>query len=414
VPAAKPIEYRRLFEGAPALLLVLAPDPPRYTILDATDAYLRATGTERARIAGFGIFEVFPDNPDDLAASGVRNLRASLDRVVESRSPDAMAVQKYDIPRPGEGRFEERYWSPVNVPVLSPAGEIEWIVHRVEDVTAFVGGEAASVRAGLEILGRSRELDAANRQLRVLNEELEAFSYSVSHDLRAPVRHILAFLQLLLRTAAPKLDEKERHYLDTVRRAAERAAELIEDLLAFARMARVGTTPASLDLRVLVDEVRSSLVADSGLAARARFTVGSLPTVRADPGLLRVVLINLLSNALKYARDRSPPEIEVGGVPQPDGGIAVFVRDNGVGFDMAHRDKLFAPFQRLHSSSQFEGTGLGLATVRRIVMRHGGDVWAAGDVGRGATFWFSFPAAAIVRAPADAPGAGDGPEVIQA
>jgi signal transduction histidine kinase len=407
--AIEPLDHRALFEAAPALLLVLAPNAPEFTILDASDAYLRATLTTRAEIVGRGLFEVFPDNPADRDASGTTNLRASLERVLATRAPDAMAVQKYDIPTPERerGSFEERHWSPLNVPVLSPDGEVRWIVHRVEDVTAFVKGDESAHRhradAECEILARSRELDAANRKLRLLNEELDAFSYSVSHDLRAPIRHILGFMQLLLRTADPKLDEKERRHLDTIRTAAERANRLIEALLSFARMARADMHSTRVDVRELVDEARASLAQDAE-EHRARFSLGPLPQVRADREMLRVVFTNLLSNALKYARHREPPVIEVGSTVRDDGSVVLFVRDNGVGFDMAHRDKLFGVFQRLHGSAEFQGTGIGLATVRRIVLRHGGEVWGEGHPGRGATFSFSLPAPRVVATPAGAPG----------
>lgn len=398
---APPVDFQRVFESLPAPVLLLEADAPRFTIAWANDAYLRATLTDRPGIVGRGLFEVFPDNPADPHARGVHNLRASLARVVATGAPDVMAIQKYDVRRPEHvgGGFEERYWTPVNVPVLSVAGELRWIVHRVENVTAFVRRsqelrERASA-SELEILARTRELQDANRQLQLLNDELEAFSYSVSHDLRAPIRHILGFMELLLRTAAARLDAKELRYAETIRGSAERAGRLVDDLLSFARMARADVSPAVVDVGALVDEVRATL-APEGHAAQARWKVGPLPVVRADREMLRIVFTNLLANAAKYARNRSPPVIEVGCTPRPDGGVAFSVTDNGVGFDMAAADKLFGVFQRLHPATEFEGVGIGLATVRRIVVRHGGDVWAEGEPGRGATFAFSLPASSVL------------------
>lgn len=399
--AAADLDFELLFAASPAAILVVEANPPEFRIVGATDAYLRATMTDRDRIVGRAMFDVFPDNPADAAATGVGNLRASFDRVVATRAPDAMAVQKYDVRRPERegGGFEERYWSPVNTPVLSRDGELRWIHHRVEDVTEFVRRseemQDRQERSQFEILARSRELDDANRRLRLVNEELEAFSYSVSHDLRAPIRHILGFMQLLLRTAAPKLDERERHYVETIQSSADRAGRLIDDLLSFARMARAEVTTAPVDLGALVSDVRASLEQGVG-SRRVRWTVHPLPVVRGDAAMLRLVVTNLLGNALKYSRDRAVPEVAIGSSRAPDGGAVLWVRDNGVGFDMAHAGKLFGVFQRLHSAAEFEGTGIGLATVRRIVMRHGGEVWAQGAVGIGATFHVSFPAAAVV------------------
>jgi light-regulated signal transduction histidine kinase (bacteriophytochrome) len=273
-----------------------------------------------------------------------------------------MAVQRYDVReavRDGSA-YAERYWSPVNSPVISPEGEILWIIHRVEDVTAFVHGGHLHHRGAeseYDILLRSGELDTANKALRSMNEELDAFSYSVSHDLRAPIRHILGFMQLLLRTARPKLDEKERHYLDNIRGSAEKAGRLIDDLLAFARMARAEIRTTAVDVGALAHDVIRSLSTD--LDGRdVRWAVGELPEVRADQNLLRVVLENLLSNALKYTRERKSTDIEVGAFVGESGAAVFFVKDNGAGFDMRYVGKLFGIFQRLHRSDEFEGTGI--------------------------------------------------------
>lgn len=388
-------DFRLLFEASPTPMLVVAPDSPDFTIRAATDAYLSATMTVRERIVGRRIFDVFPDNPADSSATGVRNLGASLERVLSAKVPDAMGVQQYDMrERSGAGTFAERYWSTLNAPVLSEDGRVLWIVHRVEDVTEYVresrslAGRTAEMQR--EILLRSRELEAVNRQLRLLNEGLEAFSYSVSHDLRAPIRHILGFMALLLRTAAPKLDAAETHHLDTIRAAAEKAGRLIDDLLSFARLARTEVHPQRIDLKALVEDVVTSL-AEEGAGREVRWSVGSLPEVRADKELLRVALDNLLTNALKYTRERTPALIEIYGTVEADGRCVITVRDNGIGFDMRYADKLFGVFQRLHRAEQFEGSGVGLAMVRRIVLHHGGDVWAHGETGRGATFSFSLP-----------------------
>lgn len=362
--------------------------------------------TQREEIAGRGIFDVFPDNPDDPAATGERNLRASLEKVLRTKEADSMAVQKYDIRRPQSegGGFEERHWAPVNSPVLGENGELLYIIHRVEDVSDFVylkrtGHEREKMADLLRIRAermeaetrlKSQELADANAQLRMTNEELEAFSYTVSHDLRAPLRHIDGFAELLLRNAGPGLDEKSRRYVETISHAAKALGQLIDDLLVFSRMGRSEVRSTQFSLDRLAREVIEELGRDAQERGIA-WKIGSLPVVRGDPQMLRLVLVNLLSNAVKYTRMRERAEIEVG-CSNADGDDPVFfVRDNGAGFDMRYAHKLFGVFQRLHSLKDFEGTGIGLANVRRIVRRHGGKTWAEGVVDRGATFYFTLP-----------------------
>jgi PAS domain S-box-containing protein len=230
----------------------------------------------------------------------------------------------------------------------------------------------------------------AEEEIRLLNRELEAFSYSVSHDLRAPLRHVAGFVDLMLRRAGG-LDETFQRHLRIVADSARRMGQLIDDLLAFSRMNRAEMFRGQVDLARLVREVIEGLEGEQG-AREVRWTVGELPHVLGDAAMLRVVLTNLLSNALKYTRPRERAEVEVGARPGPGGGeMTVFVRDNGVGFDMQYAGKLFGVFQRLHRADEFEGTGIGLATVARIVQRHGGRVWAEGEPDRGATFYVALP-----------------------
>jgi PAS domain S-box-containing protein len=232
--------------------------------------------------------------------------------------------------------------------------------------------------------------------VRALNAELEAYSYSVSHDLRAPVRHIAGFADLLQKHAAGTLDEKGRRYLETIRSAAGRMGDLIDDLLAFSR---VGRAELRAD-RVPLDEVVASVLAELKEEIDERsvgLEVRPLPVVRGDASLLRMVMVNLVSNALKYTRPKPEARIEIGATDGQPGYAVVFVRDNGVGFDMKYADKLFGVFQRLHSADEFEGTGIGLASVQRIVHRHGGRVSAEGRPGEGATFYVALPPAAPGR-----------------
>ena len=688
------LRFKTLFESAPGLFLVLTPE---LKIAAVSDAYLRATMTNREQILGKDIFEVFPDNPEDPTATGTRNLRDSLDRVLRNRAPDVMAVQKYDIRRPEAegGGFEERYWSPVNSPVFGPLKELAYIIHRVEDVTEFVRVKQLSIeqnnqaaviqermeRMEAEIYLRAQQLQQLNRQLREANDalqteiaerkrteealqasearfrllvaevkdyaiflldpqgyvlswnagaerikgyraeeivgqhfsrfypeedvqrgktqreltsaavegrcedegwrvrkdgskfwantiitalhdesgilkgfskitrdltehkrsaealrqsemrfrsvaqsaheaiisadsnghiiswnkgaqtifgyeeeevlgkplthlmpechrgphqrglerlrsgegsrligktvelqglrkdgrefplelslaswevdgatfftgiirditerkqveeeilrlnqkllqsvteverankELEAFSYSVSHDLRAPLRAMDGFSRILLEDYGPGFPDEARRYLHLVRDNARQMGQLIDDLLGFARLSRQPLKKQPIVPADLVRQVLEDLRGEQQ-GRRVVIGIGELPPCQADPTLLRQVFANLLDNALKYTRQREEAVIEIGCRNPGDspGEPVYFVKDNGVGFDMCYAHKLFGVFQRLHRAEDYEGTGVGLATVQRIIHRHGGRVWAEAEVNQGATFLFT-------------------------
>ncbi|MCD6013191.1 MAG: domain S-box protein [Flavipsychrobacter sp.] len=625
------VDFHKVFEASPNLYLLLSPD---LTIVGGSDAYMNATLTRRDDIVGRGLFEVFPDNPDDPSADGVSNLTHSLNTVLTRKQPHIMSIQKYDI-RNADGVFEERYWSPLNTPVLDERNEVIYIIHRVEDVTELVrakkaleeserlnkkkikegedrfhkifnlcpvaiymtdikdgsllyvnkafealfqmsiedavgktfvelnitdeqtranvikeieakGGRAVELEVSLrisngdmksmllstetvemdgrkcflvalvditerkkmedeikrnnqklreseekfqkafkgsaagititrlsdnvyldandaycemtgysrkELLGRTsldlnivadpgdREdalkvvrdtgsirhyeitlrhksgrlvsilfsMDTillngekyaigvsyditkrkkAEADLTAVNRELEAFTYSVSHDLRAPLRAVTGFARILEEDYTHVLDDEGKRLLTTISNNAERMGVLIDDLLSFSRLGRKDLQKAEVDMNELV----KSVVAEVNKTARSNAVInaGELPRVRCDAALIKQVLINLVSNALKYSSKKEHAIIEISSVLS--GNEIIFsIKDNGVGFDMRYVDKLFGVFQRLHSNSEFPGTGVGLAIVQRIIHKHDGRVWAEGNVNEGAQFYFTLP-----------------------
>ena len=242
-----------------------------------------------------------------------------------------------------------------------------------------------------ELEQRVRERTA---QLETANKELEAFSYSVSHDLRAPLRHVRGYAEMLAKEAGDRLSEEGRRLLKIIADASEEMGVLIDDLLAFSRMGRIEMRAVSVELDTLVREALRGL--ESATSGRnIVWKIPALPAVQGDPAMLRQVFANLLGNAVKYTRPRDPAQIEVGCAGEEAGRIILFVRDNGVGFDPQYAHKLFGVFQRLHRADQFEGTGIGLANVRRIIARHGGRTWAEGKVDEGATFYFTLKPSAV-------------------
>jgi PAS domain S-box-containing protein len=239
-----------------------------------------------------------------------------------------------------------------------------------------------------EIRILNEELGKRTSELEASNKELEAFAYSISHDLRAPLRHMVGFTELLKKNAGSLLNDKSQRYVTMILESAKRMGDLIDDLLAFSRMSRSGTNKTMVSLQQLVQEALGEVEQETG-GRNIVWRVGALPALYADRSMLRVVLINLISNAVKFTRPRPQAEIEIACTGEEEDQAVVFIRDNGVGFDMKYVDKLFGVFQRLHAPEAFEGTGIGLATVQRIVHRHGGRIWAEGLVDKGATFYFS-------------------------
>ncbi len=237
---------------------------------------------------------------------------------------------------------------------------------------------------------KNHELLKAQDELKRLNKELEAFGYSISHDLKTPVRHILGFTELLLRDSKSPPDSKTRGYLTAIQESGTKMITMIESLLAFSRSGYTELRKEPVDMYELAVEVKSRLQMETE-GRTIQWRISPLPTVHGDRSLFYEVFQNLLGNAVKYTKPRTAAEIEGGHRDGPEHETTFFVRDNGVGFDMKYAQKLFGVFQRLHNESEFSGTGIGLANVRRIVARHGGNTWAESKEGEGATFYFSLP-----------------------
>ena len=308
---------------------------------------------------------VFPAPLDDIAADLLRNGRweGELEKT-KSDGTRVVVASRWSLQR-----NEQR------IPIA--------ILETNNDITQRKRGEE-------EVRQLNQELGKRTIELEAINKELEAFAYSISHDLRAPLRHMVGFTELLQKNASSVVDDKGRRYMTTILESAKRMGTLIDDLLAFSRIGRAEARESIVNLEELINEVRSE-VAQEAEGRNITWKLGPLPNLYGDRSMLKLALVNLLSNAIKFTRPRPQPEVEVGCAEKQNGRIVIFIRDNGVGFDMKYANKLFGVFQRLHRPEEFEGTGIGLATVQRIIRRHGGEVWAEGFVDKGATFFFSVP-----------------------
>ncbi len=433
-------DFRLLFESTPGSYLVLNPE---FKIVAVSDAYLRATMTEREKILDRHLFDVFPDNPNDPDATGVGNLRASLNRVLMNKTPDTMAVQKYDIRRPGPGgEFEERFWSPINSPVLNNNKDLIYIIHRVEDVTEFIRLRQQKVEQNKdtevlrthirnmesEIFLRAQELQTSNENLRGANEkleksekelkaeilqrkeaqeailkkkvelakakaeldQLELFAYVATHDLREPLHKIISFSDLLKKTVETRLNSDEKDYLSRIQSGALRLAHMIEELR---ELSKINTDPkpfVRVDLASIVQEAVSDLELRVS-EAKAEVEILELPSIYGDRMQLRQVFQNLIGNALKFRRKNQDLKIRVGSQAGDSDFIEIYVEDNGIGFDEKYLDRIFKPFQRLHSSSEYEGSGIGLTICHKIILRHGGKISARSSPGKGSKFILNLP-----------------------
>jgi signal transduction histidine kinase/CheY-like chemotaxis protein len=400
------VDFRTLFEASPGCYLVLDPE---LVIVAVSDSYLHATMTRRGDIVGRRLFDVFPDNPDDPEATGVANLRSSLDAVRAELVPNTMAIQKYDIRRPEDegGAFEVRYWSPVNSPVLRADGTLAYIVHRVEDVTDYVhlreaeteqraqtrSLERRSAQMEAEIVRRSGELQAANRRLRRLNDEKSSFLSRVSHELRTPLNAVLGFAQLLRLGA---LSDDQHEAVGHILKAGRHLLTLIDEVLDISR-AETGDIALSLEpvgVVAALDDARS-LVQPMADDRSIDFVVDIAPAaeryVLADQQRLKQVLLNLLSNAVKFNRDAGTVTLSLRDAADR---LQIRIGDEGPGIAEHDRHRLFIPFERLDAAARgIQGTGIGLALSRHLVDAMQGTLDYESTLGQGSTFWVELPRA---------------------
>jgi len=361
--------YRSLVELSPDALFVQIDDK----IVFINTAGVRLLGAHKARdiIGRAGINFVHPDDRKKIQhrmrkmLEDHKTLHFFEHRVVRIGG-EVLYVEMAAAPLTFEGR---------------PAAQV--ILHDITD-RKRAEEEIRRLNAELEqrVIERTAELESANK-------ELEAFSYSVSHDLRAPLRHIEGFVEILRSSQSSCLDEEGQRHLLTISDSSRQMGKLIDDLLSFSRTTRVELRKVNVSLDDLIQSALHEMKPDFE-NREIEWKIGKLPQVEGDPGLLRQVFYNLISNALKYTRTRRLAKIEIGST-QTENEVVIFVRDNGVGFDPRYAQKLFGVFQRLHRASEFEGTGIGLANVRRIITRHGGRTWAESELDEGATFFFSLP-----------------------
>ena len=436
------IDFQRLFESSPDRYMVLS---PTLNIVAATDAYLQATLVKRSNVIGRPLFEVFPDNPDDPAADGMRNLHLSLQQVLRHRTANTMAVQKYDV-RNAAGIFEERFWSCVNTPILDENGEVYLIIHRAEDVSDYVrlkhdqqALQSHAEHMESEIYLRAQQVQKANQQLAEAAEQLRAsnretaqknaelelaskakseFLANMSHELRTPLNAIIGFSDVLKAGIGGTLSEKQHECLQHISQSGQHLLALINDILDLSKVeaGRMDLDLAEVDL---AQALGASLSVLREKAALRRIHVeldvaAGLQRIQVDERKFKQILYNLLSNAIKFSNDstqvtvtaRRVPRAEVGRLETADAHrvlpgavgdfeafLALTIADQGIGISQAGLDRLFEPFTQIDSglARRFEGTGLGLVMVTRLVELHGGTVAVSSREGGGTCFTVWLP-----------------------
>ncbi|HTH95428.1 MAG TPA: ATP-binding protein [Rhodocyclaceae bacterium] len=423
MPNDSMLDFKLLFDSAPDLYMVLS---PTLHIVAATDAYLRATLVERDQAIGRPLFDVFPDNPEDPSADGVRNLRLSLEYVLQHRITNTMAVQKYDV-RNADGVFEERHWSCVNTPVFDAHGKVCVIIHRAEDVTEYVrlrhDKQALQSRATHmenEVYQRAQEVQRANQEIARKNAELEQasrtkseFLANMSHELRTPLNSIIGFSDVLKAGLGGDLNPSQLDYIGHVHQSGQHLLALINDILDLSKVeaGKMELMLSEIDIKVVLT---SSLSIVKGRASLRRIELlldvsPELTKVQVDERKFKQILFNLFSNAIKFSQEASEIRVAARRVSRNDVGrfdldrafrvlpmalnshqsfLELSVTDQGIGISQDGLDRLFAPFTQIDTGlgRKFEGTGLGLVMVMRLAELHGGSVGVSSKEHDGSTF----------------------------
>jgi signal transduction histidine kinase len=352
------LDHELLFRSAPSLMLVLEPSAA-FRILDASDAYLRASRCSRDSIVGKPFFEVFPETVEGPRATGAQSLKAALERVLATRKPDSL-----------------------NTPVTNAEGEMVYLIHRVDALE-------------MELLRTAQDRDEAVRQLKSANEELDAIARATAEDLRGPLRAIDGYSKLFQQMKGASLDDGVRRLLSRISAKLGQMEGVIDDLLELVRVSQARMVRGRVDLTQIAREIADEWMAREP-ERRVTFEIAPHLEAWADRDLVALALENLIANAWMYTASREEARVEIG--LRSIVGQAVFhVRDNGAGFDMAKADKLFVPFARMHDDGLVQSHGIGLACVKRIVQRHGGEVWAEAVPGEGACFHFTLNGAHAPR-----------------
>jgi PAS domain S-box-containing protein len=362
--------FRLLFQTAAEGILVA--DIESRTFVLANAAICRMFGYTEAELCSLGVENIHPEEGLVLAMDHFESL---------ARGESAVAR---DIPclRKDGGRF----FADIGAAVVVMDGR-KCNVGFFTDITKRKAAEEEILRLNTSL---EKRVEERTLELQEANKDLEAFSYSVSHDLRAPLRHIEGFVEILAELLGVAPDPQAVHCIEVINAACLRMNRLIEDLLRFSRLGRQDLARIPLDLGPLVEDALRELATEIG-DRKVTWKIGPLPQIHGDPALMRAVFVNLMGNAVKFTRKQPEALIEIGALDAGSGECRIFIRDNGVGFDMQHAGQLFTVFQRLHSHDEFEGSGIGLANVHRIIQRHNGRIWAEAIPGQGATFTFSLP-----------------------
>lgn len=373
--------FHLIFESLPGNYLILKPDAPTFTIVAVSDAYARASMCARADLIDKGLFEVFPDNPNDPLANGVANLTSSLNQVLLTRQPHKMAVQRYDIQDPGKNKFAEKYWSPLNTPVLL-GGEVVYIIHQVEDIT--------------EKVKTSDALQTQTEELKRTNAELEQFVRVSSHDLQEPARKIQTFADLLMAKYRNQLDSFGAQLVAKINDSALKLGNRLKDLLKYAYL-RNEESFSIVNLQEVCMEVCDDL--ELLIEERnAKVEIETMPVIYGIRQQLHQLFYNLISNSLKFCHEVRPVKIKISVrrhtvdiQPQARPYYEIIVADNGRGFDLQYADRIFTVFEQLSKGPGQTGTGMGLAICKKVVQNHGGHITAYGEPGVGARFHVFLP-----------------------